>query len=129
MLQFKDKARQKQRQQTLKLQMSQEKPSNAKVQNRNKSKTAMVQPVKKTPAAKRRLLEKQEDDASLVEDYRQLKKLKNGRISQVLRMCYILGSMCKLLHHFTNKKPQRLISIECAEGFLFLYSCSCCSAG
>ncbi len=83
MLQFKDKARQKQRQQTLKLQMSQEKPSSAKAQNRNKFKAAVVQPVKKAPAAKRRLLEKQEDDASLVEDYRQLKKLKNGRISQV----------------------------------------------
>ncbi|DBA74767.1 TPA: hypothetical protein ACH3X2_009290 [Trebouxia sp. C0005] len=79
---FKDKARQKQRQQTLKLQMSQEKPSSAKAQNRNKSKTMVVQPVKKAPAAKRRLLEKQEDDACLVEDYRQLKKLKNGRISQ-----------------------------------------------
>lgn len=127
MLQFKDKARQKQRQQTLKLQMSQEKPSNAKVQNRNESKTAVVQPVKKTPAAKRRLLEKQEDDASLVEDYRQLKKLKNGRISQVQRMCYILGSMC--LHAVAPCHQQRFISVECAEGFLFLYPCSWCSAG
>ena len=82
LLQFKDRARQKQRQQTLKQQLSQERPK-GKAQNRQKSRTAVEQPIKKAPAAKRRLLEKQEDDASLVEDYRQLKKLKNGRISQV----------------------------------------------
>ena len=38
---------------------------------------------KKLPAAKRRRLETQEDDAALVEDYRHLKKLKNGQITQV----------------------------------------------
>ena len=80
LLQFKDRARQKQRQQTLKHRASQDKQPGSKT---HKSKSPLVQPGKKAPAAKRRLLEKQEDDASLVEDYRQLKKLKSGRISEV----------------------------------------------
>ena len=42
---------------------------------------------------------------------------------QVLHSCeHVLASW---MHHFTNEKPQRLISIEFAEGFFF----SCILAG
>ena len=84
-LQFKDKARQKQRQQTLK-QLSAQKPQQgSKAHKRGDSRAPLAQQavIKKLPAAKRRLLEMQQDEASLVEDYRQLKKLKNGHISEV----------------------------------------------
>ncbi len=70
--------------------MSQDKQTGSKLHGQKKSKAAVVQPVKKAPAAKRRLLEKQEDEASLVEDYRQLKKLKNGHISEVCEVWHVL---------------------------------------
>lgn len=46
---------------------------------------------KRVPAAKRRQMELQQDDASLIKDYRHLKKLKSGRMTEVR---FALGSMC-----------------------------------
>lgn len=81
---YKDKARQKQRQNTLKLQLAKQQNPAGKVQKSSKSKARHAQqaPAKKLPAAKRRLLESHQDEASFADDYRQLKKLKNGRISE-----------------------------------------------
>ena len=84
-LQYKDKARQKQRQNTLKQQLAKQQSQAGKIHKTSNSKAQHAQqaPVKKLPAAKRRLLESHQDEASFADDYRQLKKLKNGRISEV----------------------------------------------
>ena len=81
-LQFRNKAQEKQRQLTLKQR------GDTAVIKRGREQAAPAscpqQPMqKKLPAAKRRRIETQEDDAALVEDYRHLKKLKNGQITQV----------------------------------------------
>lgn len=81
-LQFRNKAREKQRQLTLKQR------GDTPVGKCGREQAAPAgcpqQPMqKKLPAAKRRRIETQEDDAALVEDYRHLKKLKNGQITQV----------------------------------------------
>lgn len=90
-LQFRNKAREKQRQLTLKQrETSGSKPA--------RMPAALVsgtqQPLqKKLPAAKRRRIETQEDDATLVEDYRHLKKLKNGQITQVFIKLFTTPSL------------------------------------
>ena len=80
-MQFKNKAREKQRQLTLKQrEASGNKPGRAPA---TAPAPCPQQPVqKKLPAAKRRRIETQVDDAAVVEDYRHLKKLKHGRITQ-----------------------------------------------
>ncbi|KAL3138555.1 hypothetical protein ABBQ32_006331 [Trebouxia sp. C0010 RCD-2024] len=76
---LKNKAREKQRQLTLK----QRDASGSKPGRAAAAAACPQQPAqKKLPAAKRRRLESQVDDAAVVEDYRQLKKLKHGRITQ-----------------------------------------------
>ncbi|KAL3155393.1 hypothetical protein ABBQ38_010952 [Trebouxia sp. C0009 RCD-2024] len=76
---FKNKAREKQRQLTLK----QRDASGSKPGRAAAPASCPQQPAqKKLPAAKRRRIESQVDDAAVVEDYRQLKKLKHGRITQ-----------------------------------------------
>lgn len=81
--QLKNKAREKQRQLTLK----QRDASGSKPGRAAAAAACPQQPAqKKLPAAKRRRLESQVDDAAVVEDYRQLKKLKHGRITQASRV-------------------------------------------
>ena len=77
-MQFKNKAREKQRQQTLK----QRDASGVKPGRAAAPVSGPQAAQKKLPAAKRRRIESQVDDAAVVEDYRQLKKLKHGRITQ-----------------------------------------------
>lgn len=81
-LQFRNKAREKQRQLTIKQRGD---TSVSKVRRGQAAPASCPQQLmqKKLPAAKRRRIETQEDDAALVEDYRHLKKLKNGQITQV----------------------------------------------
>lgn len=81
-VQFRSKAREKQRQLTLKQrETSLTKPGRVPAAPVSGTQQPMQ---KKLPAAKRRRIETQEDDATLVEDYRHLKKLKNGQITQVI---------------------------------------------
>lgn len=85
-IQFKDKARQKQRNQNLKqLALKTEaggKPARKAVPKVQHAQL-LQQATKKLPAAKRRLLENREDDADLSIEYRYLKKLKQGKITEV----------------------------------------------
>ena len=80
-LQFKHKARQKQRQQSLNQLAEPGSNSGSGKAADNIVINQMVQ--KKLPAIKRRRLERQQDDASLLQDYRHFKKLKAGQISEV----------------------------------------------
>lgn len=81
-MQFRNKAREKQRQLTLK-QRDKTVSKPERVQAASAS-CPQLSVQKKLPAAKRRRKETQEDDATLVEDYRHLKKLKSGQITQVI---------------------------------------------
>ena len=101
MLQFKDKAREKQRQRALKQQQTGQKgsttgPSPAEVRQESQqglaadkqraqaaAAAAAAAEERRLPAAKRRMLELRQDHDELRDDYRLLKKLKKGRASEV----------------------------------------------
>lgn len=83
-MQYKDKARQKQRNHNLK-QVALKAQGGIKPVTKHASGKAQQaqQAVKKLPAAKRRLIENREDDADFTKEYRFLKKLKQGKITEV----------------------------------------------
>lgn len=99
MVQFKDKAREKQRQRAMKQQQQQEAgqqgtgkgpPAAEAMQETHVAATAERQRAhaaaaeeRRLPAAKRRMLELRQDNDELTDDYRLLKKLKKGRASEV----------------------------------------------
>eukprot|EP00877_Chromochloris_zofingiensis_P010332 jgi/Chrzof1/5552/Cz16g07090.t1 len=80
---FRDKQREKQRQQVLKQRQAQQSSEQQQQQAQQKQPKASEQADnKKLPAAKRRLLQHRDDLAELTHDYGLLKKLKKGKISQ-----------------------------------------------
>ena len=81
LFQFKNKVQEKQRQQTLKQQA--DAASELGVLQAAQAPVSQRLNQKKLPAGKRRQMELQQDDASLLEDYRHLKKLKAGRMTEV----------------------------------------------
>lgn len=117
-MQFKDKAREKQRQRTLKQQRAGQQgtdqgpfPAEAKQEaldaaaaERQRAHAAAAAAAaaeeRRVPAAKRRMLELRQDHEELKDDYRLLKKLKKGRASEV-------GGLCSNL--VTNRKSRLLM--------------------
>ena len=108
-IQFKDKAREKQRQRALKQQQQQQQqqarqqgappgPTPSHIQDKRRAvmaekrraeaaaAAAAAAEERRLPAAKRRMFEMRQDNDELRDDYRLLKKLKKGRVSEVRRM-------------------------------------------
>lgn len=104
-MQYKDKARQKQRNQNLK-QLALKSQAGVKPTSKHSPAKAQQaqQPSKKLPAAKRRLIETREDDADLTLEYRYLKKLRQGKITEV-RSC--TATLLAALHSTFSQKSYR----------------------
>ena len=95
-MQYKDKARQKQRNQNLKQLALKSQAGVKPVSKHSPAKAQQAQqPSKKLPAAKRRLIETREDDADLTLEYRYLKKLRQGKITEV---CSCTATILVALH-------------------------------
>lgn len=83
-MQFKNKARQRQRNQHLKQLALKAQHRGTPLPNQVQKAQPAQQAGKKLPAAKRRLQESREDSADFSREYRYLKKLKQGKITEVL---------------------------------------------
>ena len=82
--QFKDKARQKARVKKL-AERQQQRQAELAQGVAGKKQVAPESAQKRLPAAKRRLLEHRQDESDFADEYRLLKKLKRGKLTEVCR--------------------------------------------